>query len=225
MKKTLAFILVCALLVSAFTLTAFAANVVGTHGNTGTVEDGVADFDDSDLDNNTGNITVKVDTVVHKYAVDVDYTIPAYELPGITWNVNTLKYDTTTVAADKKFTNHVTIELTNYSDKPVNTQVTAVDEDGADGIAFNWESVESETTAHSTNIDFSNAVGTTTVAKAQLVAVAYKPNNVGSEATKVVYTLNVDCADEVATVLYFESIGKLNTPDLVIGAYTVTVAN
>ena len=85
MKKTLAFILVCALLVSAFTLTAFADKIVGG-------ADGVTDIP---VNETSGSVNVKVDKVIHKYAADLTYTDAVYALPTMTWNVNTLMYEVT----------------------------------------------------------------------------------------------------------------------------------
>ena len=151
MKKTLAFILVCALLVSAFALTAFAENVVGTHDQNNNVTDGVNDANFGTGKGTTQTVGVSVSATNHRYAVDVTYSTPEYTLPTLTWNVDTLMYDKTEHNLDQK----VTITVTNYSDLSVGAAVDVDEKDPSDGLNLTFDA---------TNLTVDAVVGTIDVA-------------------------------------------------------------
>lgn len=216
MKKTLAFILVCALLVSAFTLTAFAdtANLVGDHNNGTGVGEGDAW---PTAPQGSGNINVTVDTVVHNYAADVTYTIPVYELPQITWDVQNLNYKVEDIdPANTINGSKVTFVVTNYSDLAIDSEVTYTDKDDEDGIDFAWSNV--------------GVTVNDNEASAPIAAVAYQNNNASGDAVSVTYTLNVTNNDVVKTVLHYENAvdadgNDVNGTQVVIATYTVIVSN
>ena len=119
MKKFLSVLLAAMLLVSVFALNAAAVNVVGTHGQSGGVSDGVADIPEGA--STSGDVVLNLGTVNHRYAVDVTFPTMTFEVGGLTWNVNTMKYESGgTTMSDQT----LTITITNYSDLPVNAEGT-----------------------------------------------------------------------------------------------------
>lgn len=106
------------LLVSVFALNA-AAGVVGNYGGGNGVNDGVADIPEGA--STSGNVVLNLGTVNHRYAVDVTFPTMTFEVGGLTWNVNTMKYESGgTTMSDQT----LTITITNYSDLPVNATGT-----------------------------------------------------------------------------------------------------
>ena len=118
MKKFLSVLLAVMLLVSVFALNA-AAGVVGNYGGGNGVNDGVADIPEGA--STSGNVVLNLGTVNHRYAVDVTFPTMTFEVGGLTWNVNTMKYESgETTMSDQT----LTITITNYSDLPVNAAGT-----------------------------------------------------------------------------------------------------
>lgn len=118
MKKFLSVLLAATLLVSVFALNA-AAGVVGNYGGGNGVNDGVADIPEGA--STSGNVVLDLGTVNHRYAVDVTFPTMTFEVGGLTWNVNTMKYESGgTTMSDQT----LTITITNYSDLPVNAEGT-----------------------------------------------------------------------------------------------------
>ena len=110
--------LAATLLVSVFALNA-AAGVVGNYGGGNGVNDGVADIPEGA--STSGNVVLDLGTVNHRYAVDVTFPTMTFEVGGLTWNVNTMKYESGgTTMSDQT----LTITITNYSDLPVNAEGT-----------------------------------------------------------------------------------------------------
>lgn len=89
-------------------------HVVGNHGDSGTVSDGDADIPGGS--SASGDVTLNLGTVNHRYAVDVTFPVMTFDVGGLTWNVNTLTYDVNGEAMSDKT---LTITVTNYSDLPV----------------------------------------------------------------------------------------------------------
>ena len=113
MKKFLSVLLAAMLLVSVFALNA-AAGVVGNYGGGNGVKDGVADIPEGA--STSGDVVLNLGTVNHRYAVDVTFPTMTFEVGGLTWNVNTMKYESgETTMSDQT----LTITITNYSDLPV----------------------------------------------------------------------------------------------------------
>ena len=118
MKKFLSVLLAAMLLVSVFALNA-AAGVVGNYGGGNGVNDGVADIPEGA--STSGDVVLNLGTVNHRYAVDVTFPTMTFEVGGLTWNVNTMKYESgETTMSDQT----LTITITNYSDLPVNAAGT-----------------------------------------------------------------------------------------------------
>lgn len=118
MKKFLSVLLAATLLVSVFALNA-AAGVVGNYGGGNGVNDGVADIPEGA--STSGDVVLNLGTVNHRYAVDVTFPTMTFEVGGLTWNVNTMKYESGgTTMSDQT----LTITITNYSDLPVNAEGT-----------------------------------------------------------------------------------------------------
>lgn len=89
-------------------------HVVGNHGESGTVSDGATDIPGGS--SASGDVTLTLGTVNHRYAVDVTFPVMTFDVGGLTWNVNTLTYDMNGTAMSDKT---LTITVTNYSDLPV----------------------------------------------------------------------------------------------------------
>ena len=118
MKKFLSVLLAAMLLVSVFALNA-AAGVVGNYGGGNGVNDGLPDIPEGA--STSGNVVLNLGTVNHRYAVDVTFPTMTFEVGGLTWNVNTMKYESgETTMSDQT----LTITITNYSDLPVNAAGT-----------------------------------------------------------------------------------------------------
>ena len=196
MKKTLAFILVCALLVSAFTLTAFAGTdrVGGTTGTTS------GEFTGGNVG---GNINVTVDQFVHKYAVDITYVDANYALPTITWDVASLTY----VATGGNLDSDVSVIVENRSDLPVTATVAANDAHTNDGLTFTW--ADTTETLAGVAVDTVGATGT-------LVSYTFT-GDLGTVSNTNLVT---------AVKYYTEGDGKDLVEDnkVVIYTYTVTIA-
>lgn len=105
------FILLCVNIVADTT-----EHVVGNHGGSGTVADGDADIPGGS--SASGDVTLNLGTVNHRYAVDVTFPVMTFDVGGLTWNVNTLTYDVNGEAMTNKT---LEITVTNYSDLPVVT--------------------------------------------------------------------------------------------------------
>lgn len=119
MKKALSLILAL-IMVFALATTAFASekNVVGN--GPGGIGVDPEDFDENTQPDVNVNINVSAVGTVHKYAVDVSWSDEPIALGGgtMTWNVQTMKYDTAdTPTGNAPKTWDITI--TNYSDLPV----------------------------------------------------------------------------------------------------------
>lgn len=112
MKKFLSVLCAAAMLFSLLCVSVVAAPVVGSHGNN-QITDGVSDFESA---SSSGDVTLTLGTVNHRYAVDVTFPEMAFNVGGLTWNVNTLTYDVNGTAMSDKT---LTITVTNYSDLPV----------------------------------------------------------------------------------------------------------
>lgn len=114
MKKFLSLMLAGLMSASLFVVGAAAETtkpgVVG--GNDGVVAD---DF--TPVENKDNNINVKVETVTHKYAVDLVFSFDDFTLGGLEWNVKTMRYDFVGGNTNKDDTR--TIQVKNRSDKPV----------------------------------------------------------------------------------------------------------
>ena len=118
MKKFLSVLLAAMLLVSVFALNA-AAGVVGNYGGGNGVNDGVPDIPEGA--STSGDVVLNLGTVNHRYAVDVTFPTMTFKVGGLTWNVNTMKYESgETTMSDQT----LTITITNYSDLPVNAAGT-----------------------------------------------------------------------------------------------------
>lgn len=135
MKKIVSLILAGLMSVSLFAIGASAdtiehdtkTTVVGADG--GVTPDEWTDSTTSD----GSDINVKVDKVVHKYAVDITFSFKDLTLGTVTWNVDTMRYD---VEHGELKENTQTIEIANRSDLSVFAYAT-VDSasNGAHGTA------------------------------------------------------------------------------------------
>lgn len=119
MKKFLSLMLAGLMSASLFVVGAAAETtkpgVVG--GNNGVVAD---DF--TSVENKDNNINVKVETVTHKYAVDLVFSFNDFTLGDLEWNVQTMRYDFVGGNTNKDDTR--TIQVKNRSDKPVYAYAT-----------------------------------------------------------------------------------------------------
>lgn len=119
MKKIVSLALAGLMSLSLFAIGASAAeaeNVVG--GTTGVVD---ADWPDSP--SKDSDINVKVETVVHKYAVDLTFDFSDLSVGNIVWDAENMKY-----TSDKTFANaEQTVTITNRSDLSVWAKVEVAD--------------------------------------------------------------------------------------------------
>lgn len=196
MKKLLSLSLAVLMLCSLFTVNAFAATetvIGGPRDNEAT--DGVTTFTDKAV---TGDVSVQVTTVTHKYSVDITYSNMVYSLPSLTWDPSALEY----VAAGGNITTDVTITLKNYSDLPVYATATFADDAGNDpskGFGFAFEGAYTDVTIPAATI--------------------------GDASDDVIITgglTGADTAEKIANaVLYYEGKGS---GAIKIGTYTVTIS-
>ena len=125
MKKIVSLILAGLMSVSLFAIGASAETiapntqktVVGS--STGGTYQGVDSFNNT---SNDSQINVKVEKVVHKYAVDLTFKFDDFTIGGATWNVDTMRYD-----IDKNKlpeSGDRTIQIDNRSDLPVYATAT-----------------------------------------------------------------------------------------------------
>ena len=117
MKKFLSVLFAAAMLFSLFCVNIAAdttKHAVGNHGGSGTVSDGDTDIPSGS--SASGDVTLNLGAVNHRYAVDVTFPVMTFDVGGLTWNVNTLTYDMNGTAMSDKT---LTITVTNYSDLPV----------------------------------------------------------------------------------------------------------
>ena len=195
MKKFLSVLLAALLLVSAFALNAAAANVVGTHG-TGNVTDGVADIPEGA--STSGNVVLNLGTVNHRYAVDVTFPTMTFEVGGLTWNVNTMKYESGgTTMSDQT----LTITITNYSDLPVNAA-------GSVGSV--------EATATSAGISLAMTTDSATVARA--TAGSADANGTAATATLEASLTSGDWTDSI------DALFAAGQQSITVGTITVTIS-
>lgn len=198
MKKLLSLSLAVLMLCSLFTVNAFATATTiigGNRDNLATGEDGVTDFTPT---SSSGDVSVKVDTITHKYSVDITYSNMEYT-PTLIWDPGELEY----VAATGDFTGKVTITLQNYSDLPVyasakfdydaNNKIA----EGAFGFAFD------ET--------YTNVVLPAAKIGAKGAAVEFKGGLTGA-----------DTPEKIANAItYYKGLG---TNTITIGTCTVTIS-
>ena len=142
MKKLISIILSLALVACMFGMSAMAAEVgtvtsgkgqIGSYvGGNGPISSGKESFNETDF---SQAVTLTINGKASRYAVDIVFggdSSYTNTVEGITWNVNTLKYevDTTTMTdLNYKFT------VTNYSDKAVKAVVSATN-DALVNVAF-----------------------------------------------------------------------------------------
>ncbi len=148
MKRLFAALFSCILITASLGAAVFADNIIGSHGGGNGVEDGVSEDafpgDKNDLKGGyEGDINVKVNDVVHMYAVDITYTNPTYVLPTLTWDVNDLIYKT----SGGNMTTTVDITITNYSDLPVVATAEVADTNKDDYLEFNFTTGTTQTVA------------------------------------------------------------------------------
>ena len=217
MKKLFALILavvmICAMSVNVFATT---AHVVGTHGDNGTVADGLTEsgFAANNPTYNV-NITATVGSVEHRYAVDIEYQNMTFDIAAnnLVWNVNTLKYDVkdagaTTIGTDKAYP----ITVTNYSDLPVNL-VVAVDD------KFTGANDDFAVVAASTAADGATAFTGATIAKA-----VGATNTTAGQAQTSTFYITVIAADWNKVANYYANYFTANgQSSAIIATATITV--
>lgn len=203
MKKILSLLLAGLMTASVFAVGASAADantVVGAdHGVT-------SDKFTQDTDNSKSDINVKVDTITHKYAVDLTFNFSDLTIGNIEWDVDSMKYKINGNIAED--TNQ-TIKIDNRSDLPVYVQVESKDTDANDFITIGF----AETTAN----------GKTATSKFEIAkATAGTATNNGVAGTDTV-TLKATSSDWNSAANYY--VGKFNesTTSKTFKVATITV--
>ena len=195
MKRLLSLALAVLMLCTLFTVNAFATTVIGSRDDQATGADGVTDFANKDV---TGDVSVKVTTVTHKYSVDITYSDMEYTLPSLTWDPGELEY----VAGAGDFSGKVTITLQNYSDQPVYATASfdyADDYDEAKGFGFAFD-------ATYTNHELPAAT----------IGAAGAPVNFTGGLT------GFETTEKIANAVnYYKGLGR---ETITIGTYTVTIS-
>ncbi len=119
MKKFLAILTAVALVMSICCFAVSADRIVGHRD--GDIDDGVPTFDDGKSVG--GKVFLEVGTISNRYAVDVVFSQLTFQANGtIVWDVNNLKYVETGTSALSNPT--INVAVTNYSDNPVDVEVT-----------------------------------------------------------------------------------------------------
>ena len=132
MKKIRSLLLAGLMTASVFAVGASAEHLVG-YNKTDSKYDGVETWPTTNPSSN-GDIHVKVEKVVHKYAVDLTYTFDDFTVGGATWNTDTMRYD---IDANKLPTNGTrTIQVDNRSDLPVYAVAALSNTDSQNGITI-----------------------------------------------------------------------------------------
>ena len=209
MKKILTFVLACVMLTSVFAVNVFAAD--HTIGG----ENGVTTFNPTEQG---GNIVVVVNAVTHNYAVDIEYTNDQLTIPGVKWDVNTLTYVEANAGTYNAFNaKDFVVNITNYSDLPVNASVAVVDLQNADSIAF---------TANQASITGNGVVDNTKAYDDQTKTASATINaaTAGTQianAPKGTFTVDMECTDFHAMAAYYE--GKEGDA-LKAASFTITVS-
>ena len=206
MKKILTFVLACVMLTSVFAVNVFAADHTIGGAN------GVTTFNPTEKG---GNIVVVVNAVTHNYAVDIEYTNDQLTIPGVKWDVNTLTYVEANAGTYNAFNaKDFVVNITNYSDLPVNASVAVVDLQNADFIAFtaSAESITGDVTAKAYNDGTKTASATINAATAGTQI---------ANAPKGTFTVDMECTDFHAMASYYE--GKEGDA-LKAASFTITVS-
>lgn len=171
-------------------------HVVGTHGENGTLADGV---EEDKLPSGTScNVVLTVGKINSRYAVDVIFpdamTIAAGD---VTWNVNTLQYELDNAALENK-----TFDITviNYSDLPVVATPSAT------------------VTAAGTAADISLTVPDSSTT---LMAVTDEAN-ASREAVRGEITATLSSGNWTSSINGLIAAG--NTGDVTVGTVTITIA-
>ena len=223
MKKTFALLLAALMLAVPLGLSAFAADPVTDHlvgtkgeGTPGGIDNGVGEESFPNPNpSNSQNVDVIVQTLTHKYAVDITYTDAGYKLPGLTWNVDELRYDDTDGVLDTT----VDVTVTNYSDLPVWVTMAVTDQAADDALGFAFEDAEgSSVSAAPIQLDAVDV----DAAVPEAVDLALTGKLVGSGADGALTD-----ADILKAVTYYtEGAGKASVSGnkVTVATYTVTVS-
>ena len=195
MKKILALVLACVMLASMFTVNAFAVeHVVG--GIDSSSNRTPADPSWTNSTSAPGNVNVTVTAVTHNYCVDLLYTDTSVTLPGITWDVQDMKYNVNeTEKANFEDNNKKKFTVTNYSDLSVkvvfdvhdsnlNDAINCSIADGTVDAVVNLGSGTGEAVAK----DF---VLTITCDNYVTAAKAYAENGTAANVTVATYTVTI----------------------------------
>ena len=159
MKKIVSLILAGLMSVSLFAIGASAETVAKK--TTTTPVNGALEGEWTGTKENGSDIKVKVESIVHKYAVDLTFDFADLTVGDITWDVNNLKYTST-----KKFENLTqTVTISNRSDLSVWAKVTV------DDTKDDFVTVEADSFADYTEVVKAKAANGTEVGKAESKAV------------------------------------------------------
>lgn len=212
MKKVVSLILTLAM-VFAMSTTALAdtAHVVGTHGENGTVADGVIgdNFGSGAVPETEISISVSAGSTQSRYAVDVEYSeiVVSISGAGMTWDVNNLEY---VITDDGEMEQPVpaTITVKNYSDQPVYVSATVADlYDGT------------------TNDDDGMTITATVDGGAELARATAKVGSTpGSAATKTVTVSFSTTGDWSAVAAFYTDKLSSSNPTLQIATVNLTIA-
>lgn len=175
-----------------------AQNVVGTHGGSSGIDNGVETIPDGAGASSDVNITLK--EVSHRYAVDIEFSSMEIAASALVWDVNELKYVSAS-GGDEVTDKTYDITVTNYSDLAVKMTGSTTVEAFASNAGI------------SIDMDDSNAT--------EIDAVTPVSGGVGT-AVKATLRVNVTSSDwntSIATIMNGGNSGTIK-----IGTVTVSLA-
>ena len=197
MKRLLTIILAVAMFATMLAFSASADNLVG--GETG---NGAEDFTPTASDSK--ELKVKVSSVKHNYAVDLEYDVSDLTIANsIVWNAENMEYIIGT--GDRPSNTSRGIQVFNRSDLPVSAYVTVTDSDAADGITVASENHNVETKL--------------TVPKATPKAAGQTKGTTG----KGTLIINVTSADWETVAKYYADKANNSGDSFTYATFTVTV--
>lgn len=208
MKKILSVVLALFLLTATFSVAASAEAANETP--VGSADVGLAEGEFAGDKSSGGHtISVKVNEVQHRYAVDLTFNFDDLTIDStITWNVEEMKYD----VSDTKLENTTrSISVTNRSDMPVYAKAIVVDSDAADGVTITASAADKPLEVGKATVGEGNTAGASTSADISVTLASENWQNVaGYYAAKRIDNNNDTFTLTTVTVVISKSATPAN---------------